>query len=364
MGHLPYFLKWVIFHVGFPLVFFYHQVMWSPFVNVKADDARGFEEVGNVFLMPTQYLCSGKKALPDGEGSYVIYQRFDYNRDFVLRTSSAVLASPITFPIGCLTKGLAYFSPQTRERHKKIVKAIREKKPLTFTEYYREIGLNVSSPQEMIAPPTHAREPGSEKHLQDEKEALAAIGLLLEEAGIPYWLDLGSCLGAYRYGGVIPWDFDIDMAVLSTDFDNVFCALQKLDPEKYQVQDWSSRRTGDPFLKVYVRSSQSLIDIFHYCMDPETKELQLIVANEDSLFLSDKWREHERRYADPVAFDTVFPLKKASFDGLTVPVPQKTKIYLQSKYGENIEPARVYSEETGCYEKDLSHPYWQRANVY
>ena len=363
MGHLPPFIKWIVFNIGFPLVFFYHSIMWNPFINVKAEDAHGFERAGNVLLMPTQYLCVGQKAIPTDDG-YLIRQRFNYNDEFIVKTSSAVLASPISFPIGCALKGVAYLSSETRARHKKIVAAIRNKEPLTFTEYYRHIGMNIARPTERISPPTHKRQPGDEDHLTVEKEALAAIGALLNEAHIPYWVDLGTCLGAYRYGGVIPWDFDIDMGVLATDFDNIWNALQKLDPKKYQVQDWSSRRTNAPFLKVYVRESGSLIDIFHYSFDEKTKTLQLIVANEDSLFLSDNWRAHDMKYTKPVAFDTVFPLKLAELDGQLVPVPGQTKRFLQSKYGKNIEPARVYDETTCQYEKDLSHPYWKRANVY
>jgi hypothetical protein len=32
-----------------------------------------------------------------------------------------------------------------------------------------------------------------------------------------YWLDYGTLLGAYRDGGVVPWEFDIDMAVAEED---------------------------------------------------------------------------------------------------------------------------------------------------
>lgn len=34
-----------------------------------------------------------------------------------------------------------------------------------------------------------------------------------------YWLDYGSLLGAHRDGGIIPWEFDMDMSVLEEDCD-------------------------------------------------------------------------------------------------------------------------------------------------
>ena len=32
-----------------------------------------------------------------------------------------------------------------------------------------------------------------------------------------YWLDDGSLLGAWRDGGIIPWEFDLDMGVMLED---------------------------------------------------------------------------------------------------------------------------------------------------
>ena len=49
-----------------------------------------------------------------------------------------------------------------------------------------------------------------ERHL---RSVLAAAKRMLDGAGIAYWLDAGTLLGAWRAGGVIPWDLDVDLGV-------------------------------------------------------------------------------------------------------------------------------------------------------
>lgn len=50
---------------------------------------------------------------------------------------------------------------------------------------------------------------------------LPVIAGLLEEAGITYWLDWGTLLGAVRDGGAIPWDFDADLGAFIEDREGI-----------------------------------------------------------------------------------------------------------------------------------------------
>ena len=366
MGNYPAFLKFFIAKIGLPLVAVYHLVIGSVFLNVAATDANFIERAANELLAPSQYLFAGKVAIPQENGTYIVEQRFVYENQFMQKSVGAAIALPISWVCGSSLKAIAYLDPKVRARHHEIAYAYHYKKTTPNIAYYNSLGMKVGKKPKKVGltGPRFERRPGDEEKLSYEKQALHQIAATLTKEGIPFWIDRGTCLGALRYGGVIPWDFDIDIGVIADDFHNVYHALKKLDPKKYQVQDWSSRRRSAPFLKVYVKESGSLIDIFHYKINKSEKTLQVIVANNDSLFLSDSWRGYEERYNKPISFNTIFPLKLAEFDGLWLPVPHKTKDFLSLFYGDIDHPVRYYSEETNTYEKDPDHPYWQEVNVY
>lgn len=50
---------------------------------------------------------------------------------------------------------------------------------------------------------------------------LAIVDKLFNDAGITYWLDYGTLLGAIRHRGFIPWDDDIDISVSRNDYNNI-----------------------------------------------------------------------------------------------------------------------------------------------
>lgn len=129
-----------------------------------------------------------------------------------------------------------------------------------------------------------------------ELSILEAISELCEENGITWWLDGGTCLGALRHRGFIPWDDDIDIGMLRPDYDR-FCELaQEKLPQGFSFH--TSRNTAGyspMFAKVYKdgtrfenqesRESGSamgiFVDVFPYDLlyeDPKLSARQIRLA--------------------------------------------------------------------------------------
>jgi hypothetical protein len=354
-------------YFGTPAVTFYHLLCSNVFLNTAAEDAYGFEKMGNIVLTPFRYIFAGRIAIPaEEEGKYAVEQYFDYHDHLFLRTTAAIASLPFSVVFGSLLKGMAFASSDVQKRHRAIVDSLRSLQTVSHRAYYQSQGIDLSDPDtsELLSHQGYQRRPEDEGHLSEEKKAFALIVNLFKEHGIIFWADCGTCLGAYRYGGMIPWDNDLDLAILEPDFSNMKHALNALDSSLYLVEDWSNRCLPNTYARVYIRSTRQYIDIYTYAIHPAAKSVHYIFSSENCMFMLEGWKVNERRYMVETPFEVIFPLRLALFDGIEIPVPNQTQRYLQMRYGENLSPVKIYNAQTGAYEKDPSHPYWERAYVH
>jgi len=70
-----------------------------------------------------------------------------------------------------------------------------------------------------------------------ELQILVEIDKICRRHGIDYWLDGGTCLGAVRHAGFIPWDDDIDIAMRREDLDRFKQVAQQELPDGLFFQD-------------------------------------------------------------------------------------------------------------------------------
>ena len=85
-----------------------------------------------------------------------------------------------------------------------------------------------------------------------ELEMLLAIDQVCRAHDITYYLDAGSCLGAVRHGGFVPWDDDIDIAMPLPDYRRFLQVAPRALPEGISVhQADNTRNFPTLWAKVY-----------------------------------------------------------------------------------------------------------------
>lgn len=87
---------------------------------------------------------------------------------------------------------------------------------------------------------------------------------------LQYYLVCGSALGAAKYGGFIPWDDDIDVALPRKDYDVFLEKAQDLLPKHYFLQNYRTDQHFHHFCSkirdsrtTYVESDQKKLNIHH-----------------------------------------------------------------------------------------------------
>jgi len=68
-------------------------------------------------------------------------------------------------------------------------------------------------------------------------EMLGHFDELCRRHGIKYWLSSGTCLGALRHGGFIPWDDDVDIEMEYRDYRRLIKILRNNPPAGYVLHD-------------------------------------------------------------------------------------------------------------------------------
>ncbi len=213
---------------------------------------------------------------------------------------------------------------------------------------------------------------------------------------IDYCLTGGSTIGAYRHKGFIPWDDDMDIAMMRKDYKRFMKALESdLDKDKYTFHCFEKNKKYDvtwPYMKIrkkntYIKEVNKLlpnrctdcdgifIDVFIYDYMAKTTIMDLPLRlcnsilmpiivffenlhinpiplkywyrgnaklygflNQKSKYIGDDLTWTYRNPLHPLRYrkDEMFPTVRIPFEDTELPVQRNTREYMIRHWGENV----------------------------
>lgn len=130
------------------------------------------------------------------------------------------------------------------------------------------------------------------------REIFRVFHRLCMENGIPYYYSDGSLLGAYRDGGFIPWDCDIDVSIPFEEAERLLACLKSSLPEGYY---FVSDRTDADFPYYQIRICKKgydhhvHVDVFYLFGLPDGSGKKESVFQRMHLLFDLRWKKAEWR---------------------------------------------------------------------
>lgn len=126
----------------------------------------------------------------------------------------------------------------------------------------KEVMYKITSSSSILKPITEAER---RKLQQILTQMLDEVQCACNNVGIPIVLCGGSCLGAVRHKGFIPWDDDLDIAIMRKDWDKLKKCFNDILSNKYVLEapNYNDKDSKYPWGKIYLKESemQDVIDI-------------------------------------------------------------------------------------------------------
>ena len=201
-------------------------------------------------------------------------------------------------------------------------------------------------------------------------EMLRVFDKICMENNITYFAIGGTLLGAYVYKGWIPWDGDLDIEILKSDWPRLNQLLKTHLPKNLWLQTQETDKHYKSWQPNYVMGKiRDINSCYKNCQDGTMfhngfmLDLNLFYIRDNKLVMPDNLKVNYMTYND------VYPLKRVQFDNIMINIPNNSEKYLIRNYGKkyyNNLPINMRYPHEGILDphNTCEHHYKLYPNMY
>ena len=154
---------------------------------------------------------------------------------------------------------------------------------------------------------------------------------IAKQNNIKTFLLFGSLLGQQRNNKLICYDFDVDMGIISTDFDKLYVALkEKVNTDKYTITINDNFLFGTQLHVIDNKTALNLdIDLYKKQSNGSFKRKLNYFWFFVNKYLFNQCDKHD------IPHDWLLPLRPVTFLGKKVYIPNNPSALLECEYGKN-----------------------------
>ena len=149
-------------------------------------------------------------------------------------------------------------------------------------------------------------------------QMLKVIDQVFTEEGVTFWADGGTLLGAIRHGGIIPWDDDIDLAIMDSDKQKILLSQEKFQKWGFDLVESNGN------LRLFGYNPYAIVDIFLFSRDLLPGRILLTMPDARASWPGDWWFEED-----------LTEITRVPFGPITVPIPKQALRNALSQYGDD-----------------------------
>jgi hypothetical protein len=152
---------------------------------------------------------------------------------------------------------------------------------------------------------------------------------------ITYFAIGGTLLGTVVYKGWIPWDGDLDIEILESDWPRLNSILKKQLPKTMWLQTHETDKHYISWNSKYVIGKiRDLNSCYKNCQDG-TKFHNGFMLDLNLFYIDSKKNivmPHKADMDCDLTYSDIYPLKRSKFDNITINIPNNSEKYLKARY--------------------------------